>query len=89
MSRILTFVAIGIVVAVAIYARQLGIRLLGPGSEMWIMVVNTDFPGIDGEQWATRMYEAVTVWFPWFCISAAVLGGLFREFLQTNVTSRR
>jgi len=89
MSRILTFVAIGIVVTVAIFSRRLSIQLLGPNSQMWAMVAEISFGSISGEAWAQRMYEAVTVWVPWFLISAAVLGGLYREFARTNITRGR
>lgn len=89
MSRITTFVAIGIVVVVAIYSRRLAIDLLGPGSTMWILVADVQFAGINGEDWAMRVYEAVAVWVPWLLVAAAILGGLFREFAQTNVTRAR
>lgn len=89
MSRAGTFVAIGLVVIVAVYSRRMAIELLGPGSMMWGLVANVQYGTINGEEWATQIYEAVTVWVPWFIVAAAIAGGFFREFRRENVTAGR
>jgi len=86
MSRIITFVGIGIVVTVAIWSRRLAMELLGPGTRLYEMAATATLFG--GEQLANELYRAVVVWVPWFLISAAVLGGLYREFWQSRVTTR-
>jgi hypothetical protein len=89
MGRVETFVAIGIVIIVAIYARRMAIDIIGPGTPMWDLVAHIQWAGIDGDKWAQDVYEAVTVWVPWLLVAAAILAGLYREFLRQNVTVRR
>jgi len=89
MSRVTTFAAIGVVIIVAVYSRELTMTLLGPGSMMWNLVADVQFGSINGEEWARDMFQAVFVWVPWLLVGAAILGGAYREFTRTNVTQRR
>jgi hypothetical protein len=86
MSRIGTFVIIGITIAAAVWARRLAIQLLAPGTKLYEMAATATMFG--GEQLANQIYQAVVVYVPWFLVIAAILGGLYREFWQAQVTRR-
>jgi len=87
MSRVGTFVVIAITIAVAVWSRRLAIQLLGPGTKLYEMAATATMFG--GEQLANDIYVAVVVYVPWFLVAAAILGGLYREFWQTQVTRGR
>jgi len=86
MSRIPTFLAIGITIAAAVWARRLAIQLLGPGSMMYELAATATMFG--GEELANEIYQAVVVYVPWFIVIAAIVGGLYREFWPRQVTRR-
>jgi hypothetical protein len=89
MSRITTFVAIGIVIVVAVYMRRFAIDIIGPGTPLYELAAASTIGGTGGEAWAQDIYEAATVWVPWLLVAAALLGGLYTEFTRTNVTQVR
>lgn len=86
MSRAATFAAVAIVIVVAIYSRRMAMQILGPGSQMWLMVADVQFGSINGEEWARQIYHAVVVWVPWLLIGGAIMGALYREFRRANIT---
>lgn len=88
MSRAGTIVAVGLILVVTIWMQRLAFELLGPSSMMWGMIENITFP-VDGDQWAERMYVAITVWFMWLIRIGAIVGGFVREFRRENVTAAR
>lgn len=88
MSRVYTFLAVAMVIVVSIYVQDLAIQLLGPGTQMWENIASITWP-VDGDVWAEEMYTAITVWFIWIIRVGAVAGGIYREFLQQNVTAAR
>lgn len=87
MTRIATFAFIGIVIVVAVYSRRLAVEILGPGSVMFSLAADATMFG--GEQLAKDIYKSVVVWVPWFMVVGAILGGLYREFWQSQVTRRQ
>jgi hypothetical protein len=89
MGRITNFVAVGVVIIVAVYARRFMIDLLGPGSALWKLVADIQYAGIDGDVWAQSMYEAAAVWVPWLIVGGSIVGALYWEFARTNVTQVR
>jgi hypothetical protein len=89
MSRAGTFVALGIIIIAAVYSRQLAMEIIGPGSLMWSLVVDIQYAGINGEEWAEEMYVNITVWVPWLIVGAGIAGAVFREFRRQNVTTAR
>jgi hypothetical protein len=89
MSRITTFVAIGIVIVVAVYMRRFAIDVIGPGTPLYELAAASTIGDTGGEAWAQDIYEAATVWVPWLLVGAALLGGLYREFVRANVTQVR
>jgi len=89
MSRVETFVGIGIVVAVAIFARQMAIELLSPGAPLYLLVEGIQYGTINGTEWAKDIYVAAAVYVPWLIVGGALLIGAYREFLGQNVTQRR
>jgi len=89
MSRITTFVFIGIVIIVAVYMRRFAIDIIGPGTGLYQLAASSSIGGTGGEEWAEDIYVAATVWVPWLLIGGAILGGLYREFLRANVTQVR
>jgi len=86
MSRVRTFVAIGLILLVSIYAQRLLIDLIGPGSNLYLGIADVTWP-VDGDVWADQMYEAITVWFIWIIRVGAIAIGLYNEFVRQNVTS--
>lgn len=86
MGRVETFLAIGVVIVVAVYSRRLAVDLLGPGTPLFELAASVQWAGIDGRQWALEMYENATVWVPWLIVATAILAGLYKEFLAQNVT---
>jgi hypothetical protein len=89
MSRVISFIAIGIVATVAVYVRRLAIDVIGPGTFLFELAASSSIGGVGGEAWATSIYEAVAVWVPWLMVAAAVAGALYSEFRRTNVTAQR
>lgn len=85
MSRLMTMLAIGMVIVVSIWMQDLAMRMLGPGTPMWESVATITWP-VDGEAWVNEMYTAITVWFIWIIRVGAVAIGFYREFLNQNVT---
>lgn len=88
MSRVYTFLGVAMVIIVSIYAQNLAMEMLAPGTPMWNNIAGITWP-VDGDVWAKQMYTAVTVWFIWIIRIGAVAGGIYREFLQQNVTATR
>lgn len=88
MSRAFTFVSIGLILIATIYLQDLAMTMFGPGSGLYEMVADVNYL-LDGQQWADRMYVAVTVWFMWIIRIGAIVAGLYREFRQQNVTAAR
>lgn len=89
MSRISTFVAIGLVIIVAVYMRRFAIDIIGPGTPLWELAAASSIGSTGGEEWAEDVYIAATVYVPWLLVGAALLGGLYREFVAANVTQVR
>lgn len=89
MSRVISFVAVGVVTVVAVYVRRLAVDVIGPGTFLFELAASSTIGGAGGEAWATTMYETVTVWVPWLLVAAALLGAVFAEFRRANVTQTR
>lgn len=89
MSRVTTFVAIGITILVAVYMRRFAIDIIGPGTPLWQLAASSSIGDTGGEQWAESIYVAATVWVPWLLVGGSLLGGLYAEFLRANVTRGR
>lgn len=87
MSRVFTFLTVGVILLGTIYAQDLAIRLLGPDSTLWAMIADLTWP-VDGDVWAREMYVAITVWFIWIIRVGVVVIAIGREFLRQNVTTR-
>jgi len=87
MSRLNTFVAVGVILVLSIYAQRLAVDLLGPTSTFWQMIADITWP-VDGDQWAQQMYVAISVWFIWIIRVGAIVIALYREFTRQNVTRR-
>ena len=86
MSRVETFVGIGVVILVAIFARRMAVDLIGPGTPLFQLAANAQFGDAGGQEWAMQLYENAAVWVPWILVATAVVAGLYREFTRQNVT---
>lgn len=86
MSRIETFVGIGLVILVAIFARRMAVDVIGPGTPLFELAAASQFGDVGGREWAMRMYENAVVWVPWILVGTSIVAGLYREFTRQNVT---
>jgi hypothetical protein len=87
MSRVGTFLAVGMVLVVSIYMQDVARIIMGPGSALWELLQPVTWP-VDGDAWAREMYINVSVWVPWIIRVAAIAGGIYREFTAQNVTAQ-
>jgi hypothetical protein len=87
MSRVSTFVAVGVIIILTIYMQQAAQQLIGPGTPLWNLIADITWP-VDGDVWAEEMYVAISVWFMWIIRVAAIVGGIYREFVKQNVTAQ-
>lgn len=85
MSRLRRLAVIGLVLIITIYAQDLAIRLLGPTSDLYLLIADVTWP-VDGDQWAQELYVAITVWFIWIVRVGVIAIGIYREFLSQRVT---
>jgi len=88
MSRVDTFIGIGVVILAAVFSRRLAFELLSPGAPLFKLVAGIQYGSIDGEAWAREMYVNVAVWVPWLLVGGAIIVGAYREFVRQNVTQR-
>jgi len=88
MSRITTFVAIGIVIVVAVYMRRFAVDVIGPGTPLYELAAASTIGDTGGEAWAQDIYEAATVWVPWLCVVGVIAAAAYREFTRQRVTQQ-
>jgi hypothetical protein len=88
MSRVRTFIGIGLAIMMAVFARRLAFELLAPGAPLYLLIEHVTWP-VDGDQWAREAYVTVSVWVPWLLVGGSLIIGAYREVTRQNVTQVR
>jgi len=92
MPRLENYVAIGVLVVVAIFSRRIALQIMGPGTAIWDMAVDASLMSTGDEsnaEWARTMFNAVTTWVPWLAVAGSVVVTAYQEFSDQRVTRAR